>query len=116
MTDPQPSKVEKVKEHIKKEVEKIPPTSDQNLMAAMSYLWLISIIMLAVKRNDEFIQFHARQGVVLLIISAFGLIPVIGWIVWCLAILGMVIGLYHAWRGERYEIPFVFGWSEKLKF
>jgi uncharacterized membrane protein len=114
MTDPQPSKTEKVKEEIKKEVSKIPATTDNNLLAAVSYVWLLSIVMLVIKKDDAFIQFHAKQGVILLIGSALGFIPVFGWIAWAGAIIGMVVGFMNAWQGKKYEIPFVYTLSKKI--
>jgi len=115
MTTPQPSKVQKVKEEIKKEVDKIPPTTDRNLIAALSYVWILSIVMLVIKKNDEFVHFHAKQGIILLIASVFGFIPVIGWIIFALSVAGMVIGFIQAWQGKRYELPLVYGWSQKIK-
>ncbi len=107
--------VEKIKSDVKTEINKIPPTSDQNIMAALSYVWIISLVMLVVKRNDEFIQFHAKQGIILLLLSILGFIPVLGWIIWALAVAGMVVGFIHAWQGKRYELPLVYGWSQKIK-
>lgn len=107
---------QKMKDEIKKEVSKIPPTSDQNLLAALSYAWIISLIMLVVKKNDDYVQFHAKQGLVLWLASLLGFIPVFGWIVWALAVAGMVIGFINAWKGVRYELPIVYGLSQKIKF
>lgn len=107
--------VNKVKEEIKGEINKIPPASDQNIMAALSYVWIISLIMLVVKRNDDFVQFHAKQGVILLLLSILGFIPVLGWILWALAVAGMVVGFINAWQGKRYQLPLVYGWSQKVK-
>ncbi len=114
MTEPQPSTTQKVKDEIHKEVSKIPPTTDNNLLAAVSYVWLLSIVMLVIKKDDEFIQFHAKQGVILLIGSALGFIPVIGWLAWFFAVIGMVVGFIHAWQGKKYEIPFVYRLSQKI--
>lgn len=114
MTDPQPSTTKKVKDEIKKEVEKIPSTTDQHLMGALSYLWLISLVMLLVKKNDEFVQFHAKQGLVLFIGSLLGFIPIIGWLAWFGSVVGMVVGFIHAWQGKKYEIPFVYKLSQKI--
>src|SRR5690349_10251790 len=99
MTDPQPSKTEKIKAEVKKEINKIPSTTDNNLLAAVSYVWLLSIVMLIIKKDDEFIQFHAKQGVILLIATALAFIPGIGWLVWFFAVVGMVVGFMHAWQG-----------------
>jgi uncharacterized membrane protein len=103
-----------VTEQVKNEIKKIPPTTDQNLMAALSYVWVLSLVMLVVKKNDEFVQFHAKQGVVLLIISIFWFIPLIGQLAAILAFAGMVVGFIQAWQGKRYELPLVHGWSQKI--
>ena len=106
-------------ENIKKEVDKIPPTSDHNLMAALSYVWVLSLVMLLIRRGDAFIQFHAKQGTVLLIISIIASIllwvPVLGFVVWALSIAGMVVGFINAWQGKESKLPFIYGWSQKIK-
>ncbi len=108
--------INKVKSDVKSEIGKIPPTTDQNLMAALSYVWLLSIVMLVVKKNDEFVQFHAKQGIILLIASIFWFIPIIGQLVAILAFAGMVVGFIQAWQGKRYQLPLVYGWSQKINF
>ena len=101
---------------IKEELNKIPPTSDRNLMAALSYVWILSILLLIIRRNDAFIQHHAKQAFVLFIISLFSWIPVIGWIAGFLAFVCMVIGFINAWQGKEFQIPFIYGWSQKINF
>ena len=66
-------------------------TSDTNLMAALSYLWLLSVVMLVVKKDDPFVLFHAKQGLVLFIASiVLWFIPFLGWLLQ-LAVFIMVI-------------------------
>lgn len=115
MPDQPPSTTEKVKQDIKKEIDKIPPTTDQNLMAAISYVWIISLVMLVVRRDNEFIQHHAKQGLVLFLLTLLWWIPIIGWILGALAVAGMVIGFINAWQGREFKIPYVYGWSQKLR-
>ena len=115
MPEPKPSKTEKVKEEIKKDVEKIPATTDQNLLAALSYIWVISIIMLVVKKDNEFIHFHAKQGVILFVGSLFSFIPILGWLIGLVSFIGMLVGFIKAWTGVRYEIPFAYKLSQKIK-
>ena len=58
-------------------------------MAALSYLGILCLILLLAKRDSKFAQFHAKQGLVLLIAEVIlgfaagllAIIPVIGWIV-----------------------------------
>ncbi|MBU1017559.1 hypothetical protein KKA33_00855 [Patescibacteria group bacterium] len=38
-------------------------------LAAVSYLWVFSVIVLLAKRDNEFIQHHARRGFVLFLVS-----------------------------------------------
>lgn len=115
MPDDKQSKTDQFKQDVKREVEKIPSTSDQNLLAALSYVWLLSVVMLLIKRHDEFVQFHAKQGVVLVLLTIFWWIPVLGQLLWALAVVGMVIGFINAWQGKRFQLPFVYSWSQKIK-
>ncbi len=99
---------------LKNEIKKIPPTTDRNLMAALSYVWGLSIVMLVIKRNSPFIQFHAKQGIVLMIISILWFIAVIGWLIGFLAFIGMFVGFMNAWQGKEFQIPVVYRWSQKV--
>lgn len=96
----------------------IQPKSDSHLMAAVSYVWLLAIVMLFVKREDKFVQFHAKQGIVLLLISIVASVllwvPILGFIAWALSIAGMIIGFVNAWQGKEYQIPVIYGLSQKI--
>lgn len=107
-------KVSEAMNKVQEEIKKIPPTTDRHLLAALSYVWILGLVMLVIKRKDAFVQFHAKQGIVLFLISLVGFIPVIGWILWALAVTGMVLGFIHAWQGKEYKLPYVHGWSQKI--
>ncbi len=107
---------EQIKHDVSSEVKKISPTTDRNLLAAVSYVWILSLVMLMMKKDDAFVQFHAKQALVLFILSLLGFIPIIGWLVAFCAFIGMIIGFLHAWQGKEYQIPFVYGWSQKIHF
>lgn len=92
----------------------IQPKSDSHLMAAVSYVWLLAIVMLFVKRDDKFVQFHAKQAVVLLIISLLGFIPFLGWLIAFVCFIGMVVGFINAWQGKEYQLPVIYGLSQKI--
>lgn len=90
------------------------PSSDSKLMAGLSYVWIVSIFMLLLKKDDEFVKFHARQGFILFILSFIVVIPVIGWIlVWAVIIVD-IIGLIKALSGDRWKIPLVGDLAEKI--
>ncbi|MFA5052086.1 MAG: DUF4870 domain-containing protein [Patescibacteria group bacterium] len=87
---------------------------DSNLMAALSYVWILSVIMLILKKDDEFVKFHAKQGLILFLISFVGVIPVIGWFVWIIVVIAMIIGFIKALSGERFKVPLVGDLAEKI--
>lgn len=96
---------------------------DEKVMAAISYIWVISIIMLLTKKDNEFIQFHAKQGLVLFIIStAVWIISIpfmfvlifVNWIVYLALFIAVVVGFIKAYNGERYRIPVVADIADKI--
>ena len=90
-------------------------TSDSNLMAALSYLWLLSVVMLLVKKEDAFVQFHAKQGLVLFIASVVLLvIPIIGWLLNIAVFIAVILGFIKALQGEKYEMPLVSDIAKKI--
>jgi uncharacterized membrane protein len=42
------------------------PGSDRTLMVVLSYLWILALIPLLTKKDDREIQWHAKNGLVLL--------------------------------------------------
>jgi len=102
---------------------KTPVNSDSNLMAALSYVWVISIVMLVIKKDDPFVSFHAKQGTVLFAFSILGMVltplitPIVfilGPIVSIIIVIGEVIGFIKALSGEKYKIPIVGDLAEKI--
>lgn len=89
--------------------------SDSNLMAALSYLWILSIVMLLVKKDDDYVKFHARQGLILFIASViFWFIPVLGWILNILVVILVIVGFIKALSGERWKMPLIGDLAEKI--
>lgn len=95
---------------------------DDKLLAAISYVSLISVIVLLVKKDSEYVQFHAKQGTVLFIAEVvwtvitmflFFLIFV-SWIAWIVFLIATVVGFIKAYSGERYKMPVIGDLAEKL--
>ena len=85
--------------------------SDSNLMAALSYLWVASVLIYVAKKSDEYVSFHAKQGIVLFVISFVlffvGWIPVLGWALWILWLVATIIGFIKAYSGEKFKLPLI---------
>ena len=92
------------------------------LMALMSYLGVLVFVPLAMNRDDEYVYFHARQG---LIIWLFGIVaifmlyvPGLGKLVFSfLAMMVMIfslLGLCSVLLHKAWKLPIVYGLSTKL--
>lgn len=94
-------------------------------MAIVAYV-LFFIPLLTDAKNDPFVKFHVKQGLVLFIAAVAinvlaGVIPVLGWTliapVGSLATLVLfVVGVMHAVNGEEKELPLIGKFAEQFKF
>lgn len=91
---------------------------NKRTLAALSYLWIFCLIPL-LKSKDEFVQFHAKQGLIIffieLILSLVGWIPLVGWLASVVVTIVALIGLIKALNGEKWKIPYIYEWSQKIK-
>lgn len=95
---------------------------DVNTIAILSYLGILVLIPLLVEKEDEFVQFHAKQGLVLLVgeaaTSLLALLPVFGfffqflWIVW---IALSVLGIVNVVNGKKKKIPVVGQFADQFE-
>src|SRR3989344_6518646 len=95
---------------------------DDNLVAAVSYLWILSIVILLVKKDSDYVTFHARQGLVLfgasivlgiISIPLFFLVFLI-WLLQVVILVAVIIGFIQALSGKRYKMPVVGDIAEKI--
>lgn len=105
-----------------------PPTSQSHssntMMAVLAYLGILVIVpLVSDAKNDPFVKFHAKQGLVLLIVwivaSVFSVVPFIGLIsffVYFIAFVLMIIGIMNASKGEMKELPVIGSWGNKFNF
>jgi len=105
----------------KKESKKIstnPDVETNKNIAALSYIWILCLVPLLGKKNSEFAQFHAKQGLILFIIELiaglFIWFPFFGQLLMLLLIVISVIGIIKTYNGEWWKIPFVYEWSKKI--
>ena len=101
---------------------KKPEISDEiSKNAAMSYFLLLAPVLYLNRKDSEFIQFHAKQGSVLLVVFILfwflGDIDFFLFKIFQLLIFGVVglsvLGFIKALKGEKYRIPLVAEISEQ---
>lgn len=105
----------------KKEISKMQITKD-NIYAILAYLWVLCLIPVLMKKDDPFVKFHARQGLMLFILEValgiVGIIPFIGLLISqigglvCLVV--SVMGIINVLKGKQWKIPYVGEWAEKM--
>jgi uncharacterized membrane protein len=90
-------------------------------MAVLSYLGILVIIpLLSDAKHDQFVKFHAKQGLVLLIAwvlgSLFFWVPFLGWLLWVAIVVFMVMGIINAVNGQMKELPFIGQFAKHFNF
>mgnify|MGYP007123668953 FL=1 len=109
-------------------MENLPPRqkeikmSDDRVFAAISYIGILCLIALLLKKNDRFIEFHAKQGLVLffaeVVIFFVNIIPFLGQMVWFLAsilfLIFSVVGIIKSLQGEMWKMPILHDFSKKI--
>jgi len=109
---------------MKKETKKINLTENEKLCAFLSYLYLGLIWYLVDEkiRKSNFVKYHVKQGLLLLItnlvLGAIMGIPIIGWLaapLVSLIILGyMIIGILNVFFNRQKELPLIGRYAEKF--
>ena len=94
-------------------------------MAILAYLGILVVVpLVSDAKNDPFVKFHAKQGLVLLIceIAAWVvmIIPflglLIGWLLWIGSIVLVIMGIMNVVSGKMQELPIVGSYASKFNF
>jgi uncharacterized membrane protein len=107
------------------------PSSDRTLMLVLSYVGILCLIPLLMKKDDPEVQWHAKNGTalfgaevvlfILRIMLIFIRIPFLGCgvsVITCAIWLGFlaisIIAIMKAVKGERFRIPVLTDFAEKM--
>jgi len=98
---------------MKKKQTKITKSKDVEInkaVAALSYISILFVIPLLLKRDSEFCQFHAKQGLVLFLFNWMLFIPILNLVF----LIIIVVSIVKAVDGKKWKIPFIYEWSKKF--
>ncbi len=107
------------------------PNSDRTIMLILSYLGILALIPFFMKKDDPEVQWHAKNGVALLLaeivwcIIQFGSVFIhvpgvgcitglVGCIVWIGFLALTVLCIVKAVNGQRFRIPVITDMAEKM--
>lgn len=80
-------------------------SQDDKVWGVLSYLWILSIVALAMKKDNDYVRFHANQGALLFVISLVGIIPMLGQLVGLIVLIVAIVCIIKAYSGEKWPIP-----------
>lgn len=97
-------------------------TLSSRIMALISYLGVLSLVPLVVNRKDPYVQFHARQGVLIWMWEVLAiytlLLPAVGKFFFKFSSLAClvlsVLGVVSVLLGRAWKFPMIGAWAEKL--
>ena len=90
-------------------------------MAVIAYL-IFFVPLLTDAKDDAFVKFHVKQGIILfvawILVTIFSMVPIIGWmlgpILWVALLLLLLVGILNAVNGEKKELPFIGQYADKI--
>ena len=97
-------------------------TMRSRMMALMSYLGVLVFVPLAMNRDDEYVYFHARQGLIIWIAGILAIfmlyLPGLGKLLFSFLAMMVVIfsllGLISVLLRKAWKLPIVYGLSTRL--
>ena len=98
-------------------------SSEQKVYALLSYLWILFLIPLLVKKKDKFVKAHAKQGLMLficwIVVMMLAIIPLLGWILApilnIILLIVSIFGIVKSVTGKSFEIPYVGKYAKAWK-
>lgn len=96
--------------------------SEGRFFAMIAYVSFLCIISLLLKKDNKFVLFHAKQGLVLFVFEVIcfilSILPLVGTIIKGLGILAFTLlsiwGVWQSFRGQCGRIPFISKFSDKI--
>jgi uncharacterized membrane protein len=93
-------------------------TAKRKLIAVLSYLSVLLFFPLNLFKKDDFIRYHAKQGVVffvlsILIVFTFWL-PVVGWICLLALLVIWATGIFNVITGKMEPLPVIGRIAERI--
>lgn len=92
-------------------------SSDEQLLAAIAYVgwWVTGIILLVLKKDSNFVRFHAMQStfafagfnIAIVFLSFIPQLWILLYFVWLVAFIVWMFLMVKAFSGERYHLPYI---------
>ncbi len=108
-----------------------PANSDRTIMLVLSYLGILALIPLLIKKEDREIQWHAKNGlaiaiayIIIIIVWTFGstflpstvgcALSFVGCGLWIGYIVLIIFAIMKAMKGEKLRVPGISDFADKM--
>lgn len=92
--------------------------NDDKAITYLSYIGILFLVPLLAKKDSQFAQFHAKQGLILTIGWFVGsflyVLAGLGALVHLAVIILSIMGLINVSKGEMKDLPLVGDWAKKI--
>lgn len=94
-----------------------------NLLAILAYIGPLVLVPFFVAKEDPFVKFHIKQGLVLLVIeAAVWVLGMFWWMMWPLySLINLVtfilsiVGIIHVVKGDQKQLPIIGKFGDQFK-
>ena len=110
-----------------------PASSDRTLMIVLGYLWILALIPLLTKKEDAEVQWHAKNGIgiligeiiawIVFIVVQFAMpnaagcgIGIISCVVWIGFLVIRILCIVQGVGGKRFNVPVLTDIGQKINF
>ena len=100
------------------------PKEQISIMAFISYIGIFCLVPILTKEKDEFVFFHAKQGLILFIceVATWMILAVLPFfffmisLVWFVWLVLSLIGMINVTKNLKQELPMIGQFADKFKF
>lgn len=103
---------------------RLPPFTMRTVLGVLAYVGPLTILPLLAATRDKFVQFHVRQGLVLLAVEVCALVakmlfwpfPALAPFAQLAAFILSLVGIVHVLQGKEKEIPLMGQYAKHIPF
>lgn len=90
----------------------------RKLIAVISYLSILAFLPLNLFKKDDFIRYHAKQGIVLFVLSILIIfsfwLPVVGWVCLLAFLVIWITGIFNIFTAKMEPLPIIGRIAERI--
>lgn len=97
--------------------------NNDTVMGVLSYLGPLVLVPYLMNKNNDFVKFHTKQGLVLfgveivaMLVSSMMFLWMISGLINLAAVVFTIIGIVNVVQGQKKELPIIGAWASSLKF